>query len=195
MPTYVDVDLYGRETSAGVGIEYLDEDAVKNALELWLTSKKGDFLYNHGEGGVLDYTLFKNLSDANLRLLTFQIKNAFHNAFFPALEFNQVVFTPDYEARILEIDISYTNPASSISSTITLFVNTTYSYQRFSYEDIPYIGENLRNFCMVKSVDMTQYKLLYDMEDQIWKWGMYKFTNFNSSDPFFSDILAICNSQ
>ena len=43
--TIIDLDIYGNDRTDGNPIVHYNEDAVKNALILWLTSKKGDFLW------------------------------------------------------------------------------------------------------------------------------------------------------
>ena len=56
---YHDIDVYGNETQAGQPLEYFDEEAIKNALILYLTSSKGDYIRNPKAGGVLKNLLFK----------------------------------------------------------------------------------------------------------------------------------------
>ena len=58
MALYTDIDIFGREYTNGTPYEFFDEDAIKNALTLWLSSKKREFLNEPDRGVILDRALF-----------------------------------------------------------------------------------------------------------------------------------------
>lgn len=193
MPIYADIDLYGRDDENGKAIEFFDEDAIKNALQSWLSLEKGGILKDPSSGGALDSFVFKNMSRENLNDLAFNLKNQFINNFSPALQFDQIQLDPDYENRILRISVIYTNPNTGYQSVASVLVNTSYATNNFEYKDIDLVGEELLQFCMLNKYDQLDKKLLLSELDNIWYWGKYKFINFNISDEYFDDILLICN--
>lgn len=193
MATLHDIDIWGRNDEQGNPVEYFDQAAIKNALTCWLTSKKGEYLNNPIEGGVLDYALFKTMNDENLENLHFKIKNALINRFTPTLEIVKIELVPNYEERYLEININYINPINLQQESVSIYVNTFNPETRFEYQDIEYTGINLRNFIIIKKTDNAQHKLLFDPQLNCWVYGYFKLINLTTEDPYFEEILRICN--
>lgn len=190
---YHDLDIYGRNNTNGTAMEYFDEDAVKNALTLWLTSKKGEFLRNPDAGGVLDNAQFKNIEGKSIKILLFRLKNALLLEFTPTVQLVNMIVTPDYEQRIWQVEIQYRNLLTNQIAQVYFYSKNLSSVQEQTEEDIEYIGENLRMFCLVKKPDMEGELLVYNDNDLVWKWGLYRFINFTTEDVFYNEILAICN--
>jgi hypothetical protein len=191
---YHDIDIYGREQRPGNALEYYNADAVKNALIFFLTSGKGDYIRNPSAGGLVDWSTFKQMSDLNIQKMSFLLKNAISNNFVPAIELQSINLTPDYENRILQIDITYIDKTSLTINQVSLFTDTSYSYQKFEYIDVAYIEENLMKFIMLQKTDDPSRRLIFNSDDGLWYYGKFKLNNFTTSDIFFDQILAIANT-
>ncbi len=194
MATYQDIDIYGELNPSGELKTYTGEDAVKNALQLWLSSKKGEYLLNPGLGGPLDAFSFKTMNEESLTILKFKLMSAIDTEFTPAIRLTNVLFNPDFQNRILEIILAYQIEDTGEQGEVTVFTNTQYSYKNFNYEDILEVGENLKSFFTIKKPSMTDKRLLFDNEGSFWKWGKYKLVNLTPFDPCFEDILIIANT-
>jgi len=187
-----DVDVFGRTNDDGTAVEFFDNEAIGNALYLFLTSKRGDFLYNPGTGGILDTPLFRTMTSTMLEILRFNIMNAITNFFTPYIKIQSIDIKADKQNRILEIVISYSTSNGNVQNT-TVYINADFHTKDFEYTNVEYIGENLLNFCQIKKSDMIGKYLELDPTDDLWKWGQYIFINFSTSDIFFDSILLVCN--
>ena len=187
-----DISPQGLQNDDGSAVEYLDNDAIGNALYLFLTSKRGDFLYNPGAGGVLDTPLFRTMTDEMLMILRFNIMNAITNSFTPQVRIQTIQIIPDKQNRILEINISYSTANGNIQNT-TVFVNADFHTKDFEYTNVEYVGENLYNFCQIKKSDLMGQPLELDPTDDIWKWKNYCLINLTTNDSYFEQILLLCN--
>lgn len=191
--TYQDIDLLGRELSDGNAVVHLDTEAVKNALTLFLTSKKGDFLMNPELGGPLDRVQFKSLDGNISSLVIFTIKNAITNSFSPAIKLKDIKFNPDYSNRIWEILIYYTSTLSKAIESVEVYTKDILNITQQSNQSITWVGIQLRTFCLMQKPNMGSELLQYDSETSTWKWGKFIFANFTTEDVYYSEILAICN--
>lgn len=194
MPTFHDIDIYGELNSNGEVKTYAGEDAVKNALQLWMSSKRGEYLFNPELGGPLDAFTFKVMTEESLTLLRFELVNAINREFAPAVNVTNVIFRPDFNNRILDIVLAYQIQETGEQGEVTVFTNAQYSYRNFNYEDILEVGENLKSFFTIKKPSMMDKRLLFDNEGSFWKWGKYKLVNLTPMDPCFEDILIIANT-
>lgn len=194
MPVYQDIDIYGREEKQSYPVEYIDNDAIRNAFEMWLYSKPGDFIRNPGAGGPLNGITFKQMNTDTIQKFIFRLQKNVINFFVPAITLVDINFTPDYVNRILEIEISFRITSSGSVQKVKVYTNTSFAYQKLDYEDVQFSGENLLSFVQLKKSDQYDKKLIYDTEAEIWLWGKYKFVNLSISDPYFSQILALCNT-
>jgi len=193
MTILMDIDLYGRENTDGTAMEHLGDEAIKMALIVWLTSKKGEFVLNPEEGGILDVSLFKNLSTNKIPELTFKIKNAINNRFYPSIILEFISIEPNYEYRLWVINIAFRTSEAGSLQEVQIYTKDLSKRLNVVYENIEYIEENLRNFCLVQKTNMSGYKLVFNPENGNWEWGKYIFVNFSVSDPYYSEILQICN--
>lgn len=190
---YMDLDVYGDENSDGTAKEYLDNEAIKMAFTLWLTSKRGDFLRQPSLGGVFDTLLFKQMSLEKAQMIHFSIRNAINNAFSPSIKLLDLQVNPNFEGRYWEIYIKYENPFDKQIESVTVYTKDLSTKDSLDYIEIDYIGDNLYNFCVIKAPSMTEQLLLYDSTKLAWLYGRYWFTNLTSSDTRFNDILTVCN--
>lgn len=192
--TFADSDIFGRELSNGQAVEHIDAEAIKNALTLFLTSKKGDFLMQPEMGGPLDRVLFKSLDGNVSALVIFTIKNALINYFSPAIKIIDIQFDPDYTSRVWQITIYYTSNLSTTIEQVEVYTKDILNITQQLTQNILYTGESLRMFCLMQKSSMGSELLALDTTDNKWHWGKFLFENFTTEDAFFTDILAICNS-
>lgn len=195
MATYQDIDLFSRDNSDGTPVTYYAADAIKNALYQWMNSKRGEYLMNPSAGGPLDSFTFKTMNRDALLILRMQLMTALVNEFSPAISVNSIDILPDYENRLTEIEVVYTIPSEGVTDKVSLFINTKYSVNTFEYEIVDYTGHNLLEFVTIKKPDQNSSRLIYDYDLNAWKWGKYKLVALVPSDPYFSDILLICNGS
>lgn len=190
-----DVDIYGREDSKGQPLVYYDEEAIKNALYLWLTSKKGDFIKNPSLGGIFDKSLFKNLNKKNLSLLKTRITVALEE-FTPAITILGLSVEPDYENRLWEINIQYKTALTNKAQALSIYTKDMSKRISLEYVEVDYLGDNLKNFCIIKKPEMKGSILEFDVERDRWKWGSYLLNpEFGTSSDNFEEILTICNAS
>lgn len=192
--TYSDADIFGRELSNGQAVEHIDSEAVKNALTLFLTSKKGDFLMQPELGGPLDRVLFKSLDGNVSSLVIFTIKNALTNYFSPAIKIKDIKFEPDYINKIWQITIYYTSSLSSTIEQVEVYTKDILNISQQVNQNVLYVGENLKIFCLMQKPSMKSELLTYDDSDEKFHWGKFIFENFTIEDNEYENILAICNS-
>lgn len=217
MPIIQDIDIYGGETSKGIPIEIFDEDALKNALILWLTSNRGEFLKKPEMGGILKILQFKKLSHSILQRVRFTIKNAITNYFQPSIKLIAINIYPINERRYLEIEIIYQGLFTGREEKIAFYTDGERKVEDFKYQEIFHTGETLRNFIFVLKPTYPNTKLLYNYTEDCWMWGKFKFINFNNgekvlwtdldgdniidpgelnpepTDPYFNEIFSLAN--
>ena len=192
--TYTDLDIYGRELSDGSGVEHKDSEAIKNALILYITSKKGDFLKRPELGGPLDRVIFKSLNGNIIPLITFTVKNAILKFFSPSIKLRDISFNPDYINRIAEIKILYSDNLTEGIVQAQIYTRDILGLAEQKDQTNAYIGENLRMFCLMQKPSMGTELLLYNEDNDEWRWGRFVFSNFSESSDNYDEILAICNS-
>lgn len=191
---YHDIDIYGREYANGNPYEFFDENAVKNALTFFIIMKRGDILYHPELGGIMDNALFKNMSPAFLNKQIFLTRNAVNNYFIPAIQLQSIEFNPIYDQRILEINITYINPLTKTKELLTIYTKNLVNIKPKTIEQIEYIEENLKMFCLMKKPDMGNNIMYFNNDTNTWCWGSeFNFINLTTSDIYFNDIQQICN--
>lgn len=188
----IDVDIYGRQNTDGSALEYFDSDAISEALRDFVMSKRGDFLYDPGMGGILDTPLFKVMTPDSMEMLRFRIRNAITNYFTPYIQLKTVDIIPDMNNRILQVNLIYYTQNSEIKQT-TIYIASDFDYEKKTYTNVEHDGINLYNFCIAHKSEMGLEKLILDTSDNIWKWGIYAFINLTTEDEYFESILLIAN--
>jgi hypothetical protein len=191
---FQDIDITGKEKRQGIALEYFDADAIKNALYLFVTSKRGDFLRNPYAGGLIDFQTFKTMSEVNIQKASFAMRNAINNNFAPSVEIQSINMVPDYTNHILEYQIIYRDTITLNINSVSVYTDTTFEHQKFQYTDIAYTGENLYKFIILQKTNDLSKRLIYDADDGHWFYGKFKFINFSQSDPLFDSILALANT-
>ena len=193
MAQTIDLDMWGNLDYNGQIKEYTNEDALKNALTLWLTSKRNDFLMDPEEGGVLDETYFKTLSDSTIEKLSFSIKNSIIKYFVPEIRLDFLDVIPDYKNKTVQIEIKYTNQQTGVSNSLTLYTKDKSEVKNITYENVAFIEENLYHFVMMKKNEMEGEKIIYNADEGKFYWGKYKLINFTHNDSYFNQILELAN--
>ena len=191
---YHDLDLYGNDTAKGEAEIHYDEDAIQSAFTTWITSKRGDYLKLPADGGILDFSLFKNMNDETIEILTHQLRTSIINEFTPAITLQGLSITPDYQNRMWVMEIKYQNPLTLTSQTIQIYTKDLTKKINQEYENIEYTGLNLRNWVAIVLPDMKGKLLIYDTEKESWRWSKFLLTKFTYSDSYFSEILALINT-
>lgn len=192
---YFDYDITGNTFTDGNAIIYENDEAVKNAISQWLTSKKGEYLKNPSEGGILDYFLFKNMTNSNLELIGFAIQNLFTINLVSLVKLVNISIQPDYTNRSIDIDVTYRILDTNTIVTEQLSMDKVIDKKSNTYIDIDYIEENLFEFVKIQKYSHPSQKLIYDNDVLSWVWGEYKFINLTDEDEYFERILYVCNAS
>lgn len=190
---YFDYDIEGNTFIDGNAIVYENDEAIKNAISQWLVSKRGDYLKNPSEGGILDYFLFKNMTNSNLELIGFAIQNLFTINLVSLVKLVNISIQPDYTNRSIDIDVVYKINGTNTVVTEQLSMDKVIDKKSNTYLDIDYIEENLFDFVKIQKYSHPSQKLIYDNDVLSWVWGEYKFINLVDTDEYFERILYVCN--
>jgi len=190
---YFDYDIEGNTFIDGNAIVYENDEAIKNAISQWLVSKRGDYLKNPSEGGILDYFLFKNMTNSNLELIGFAIQNLFTINLVSLVKLVNISIQPDYTNRSIDIDVVYKINGTNTIVTEQLSMDKVIDKKSNTYIDIEYIEENLFEFVKIQKYSHPSQKLIYDNDVLSWVWGEYKFINLVDTDEYFERILYVCN--
>ena len=194
MTELIDIDLYGREYREGVPYEWKDADAVNNAILLWITSKRSDYIKNPEAGGVLDSIIFKLMTDSQIEKLKFRIRNAFARNFSEYASLQEIKIEKMMDLRLLKITVYYINIPYNTKQSLDLYVETEIKVESFKYEDVEYIGENLYNFVVTKKPSMVGKKLAWNTKENYFCWNKFRFINFTTEDEYYTQILAYINT-
>lgn len=195
MSNYIDADIFANISSKGGIRTYSNEGALKNALRMFITSKKGDIIYEPEEGGAMDIALFRNI-EVNRNKILFQLRNSILNFFEPEITLLNIDVTPDYEKKIIEISINYTNNLTNITDSLVVYTRDLSQVRTFTYVDVDLVGDNAYNFVLTQLTNQADEKLTYNADLGKYLWGKYKFTNssFGPMDSRWSDILGLINN-
>lgn len=191
---YHDINVYGNENPDGTPEYHLDEEAINNALSLWLSSKKGDFIKRPELGGIIDRLLFKQMNIETQAKMSFAIQNAINNQFAPALKLEGLQVNPNYEQRFWEVSIKYRNPFSNETESIIIYTKDLSDKESFDYISVEYTGTNLYNFCSTKLPSMTGKLITYNSDRAKYVWGQYELTNLTTADSQYDNIIDLVNS-
>jgi hypothetical protein len=190
-----DLDLYGRTDTSGSIRVHEQDMAISNAMIFFITSKIGDFIYQPTLGGVLDKTLFKLMTTqktAELRKFFIQVISTNFGAL---INLNDVNVSPQNDTRTYLIEISYISKLTNNLNLVQFNTKQKVEPVTKNYVDVPYVGENLLNFVLVKLIDLPGVKMVYDDTSGLWTWGPFKFTELVPTQYNFYTIFNIINSN
>lgn len=195
MAAIVDVDLYGRQDTSGGPTSYQDDEAIRNAMLLWLSSSRGDFLYRPREGGPLTMLLFKPLI-SNTEAYEFRLRESIQEAFGSYVQVKAVSITPDRVNYVWRITIATLSLLTG--GPLNLQVNTPSQRPRLDQpsatQNISYVGAQLLTWVQTTKPTYPAERLLYNEQTAQWYWGKYVFTELVETDPFFAEILTTINA-
>lgn len=199
MASLADIDVYGRTTTDGTPKIQQGDNAISNALILYLTSRKGDFVNQPTFGGPLEFMLFKNLI-RNTEDIETKIANEINTIFGNLITLQEVSVEPDFLGRQWLVDIVYKGNATGDLSKVQYYANSAQSqfnapkvFTSNRYVDIHYSGENLYNFVLLKKEEIPGERLVKNSEDNLYYCGFYRFSNLLITDPYFSRIEYVLN--
>ena len=109
--TLVDYCYTGGFNNEGVMKLVYDEDAVENALKMWLVSVQGDIVRYGGYGGYIYKALHKPMNEDTVEEVTRFIEIGLDENFTPFLQIESVLVEPDYGKKLYLIDIEGFIPA------------------------------------------------------------------------------------
>lgn len=195
--TIEDVDIFGRRNLKGSPFYYTGDRALQNAITMFVTSQKGDYLENPLLGGYLLQLQFKSLN-LNVRQLQFELLQALQQRFSGAASFDFVRFSPDAANRRWILDVYFKSLYSQKSQQLT--IETTLEIQKIKqespiieYTEVEYEGDNLIEFVESKLEELADETLIFHDKLQQWVWGQYVFPNLEATDSEFPTVLGLIN--
>lgn len=100
-----DHDLDGSVDNKGIIKQIYDEEAIKNAINLFLFSLRGDFIGNPDTGGILYNYLSKPMDQVKKEELEKTLQITIEKEFFPNLTITSLKVKPNYKKRYWDITI------------------------------------------------------------------------------------------
>lgn len=195
--SYVDLDVYGRSASQGGALLHKDDYAISNSIVFYLTSKKDSYLYKPNEGGLLDSLLFKLMDEQLFSLYTTKISKKLKDAYRTLIENVKVNMysLSDDDIRKIQIEVFYTSLLSNNENKVIFYVKQAEPKLDINYVDVYFEGDNLLAFVLLKKEDMPEeYKIMKNISDGYWYWGIYRFITFSESSSNFDEIINIINN-
>lgn len=100
-----DFSVFGELDNNGQLKILTGEEAVFNALRIWVASFRGEILRNISRGGYITYWLLKPMTDENTENLRQAIEDGLYEDFYPSLRVQQLSVIPDYERELWKIEL------------------------------------------------------------------------------------------
>jgi hypothetical protein len=97
-----------------------NENAIKNALKLWITSYKGDIVKKPNAGGYVTKWLFKQMNDVTKQSIYTSILEGIAYDFNNELQVQSLSVVPNYEKRFWEISLSVYSTKYKLDTTLTI---------------------------------------------------------------------------
>jgi hypothetical protein len=94
------IDLQGKIA------ETWQEEALKNAIRMWIASYQGDFIGQPYRGGQVMKHLLRPMSQVNIKRFNAAMRKDFNDEFSGVAEIEQLVITPYYSERKWKIDMA-----------------------------------------------------------------------------------------
>ena len=95
-------------------IEVWNQEALNNAVLVWLTVFKGEIVRQPETGGLLVSLLTKPMSEENRENIENELRYELEESFNPALMIESINVTPDYIERKWVIEVSGYSPTYKI---------------------------------------------------------------------------------
>lgn len=193
--TIVDLDVYGRNSSTGGALVHENDFAISNAIVFFLTTRKGDYLYNSDLGGVLDKLLFKFLDENEAFFFSSQIQNELKKEFGSVIDNINVLIIPNYENRYYEIRVFYKSLITNQNNEAVFFTKpiSMNNIESISYIDVDFEGDNLIAFVTL-NLSNNYSKLVFNHKDGKWYWGKFRLNKLNETSPVFQEVFDLINT-
>lgn len=94
------VDLQGRIA------ETWQEEALKNAVRMWIASYQGDFIGRPNRGGKVMRYLLRPMNSVNVKMFTAAMRKDFDDEFDGVAEIEQLHITPMYTERKWKVNMA-----------------------------------------------------------------------------------------
>ena len=116
MATIVDFPGTGQMINAQCNIPVLtDQDALINAINLWISSFRGERLYRPNDGGIVTENLLKPMSDDRAKDIHDALIDGLAHQFTPHVVVSECTVIPDYLRDTYWITIVGFCPALRVS--------------------------------------------------------------------------------
>jgi len=93
----------------------IDQDALVNAINLWICSFRGERLYRPHDGGIISDNLLKPMSDERAQNIHDDLVDGLAFKFTPYVKVQECVVFPDYARNTYWIEIRGYCPALRVS--------------------------------------------------------------------------------
>lgn len=192
----IDFDVYGRSSNTGGGLIHKGDFAISNAIIFFLTSAKGDYLYNPSKAGVLNQLLFKHLDESYASFYGSQISEALRLEFGALITNIDCKVKANFDKRYYEVNVYFTSIQTNLINQAQFFTKPLVKETAMVvYIDINLEGENLLAFVLLQKTypDQAKFRLELNNEDGKWYWGRFRFNNFDENSDVFEDIFQEIN--
>lgn len=192
----IDFDVYGRSSNIGGALIHQNDFAISNAIIFFLTSAKGDYLYNPTEGGILQSLLYKLLDQKYVNYYTNQIIKILELKFGSLISSIDVQITSDFEKRMYVVDVFFKSKQTGVVNQVEFntrpIVRETAT---ITIVDVNLSGDNLLGFVLLQLgyPDQVREKLLLNSEDGKWYWGRFRLNEFSENSDNFDQIFETIN--
>lgn len=116
MSTIVDYPGTGRMIDPQGNIPVLaDQSALVNAINLWISSFRGERLYSHNDGGIVMNNLLKPMSEDRCESIQADLVDGLAHGFTPYISVSQCTVVPDYDYNTYWIEIRGYCPALQVA--------------------------------------------------------------------------------
>jgi hypothetical protein len=102
-------------TSQGNIPVLIDQDALVNAINLWICSFRGERLYRPHDGGIISENLLKPMSDSRAQDIHDDLIDGLAHKFNPYVKVQECTVVPDYLRNTYWIEIRGYCPALRVS--------------------------------------------------------------------------------
>jgi len=92
-----------------------DQDALNNAINLWVASFRGERLYQPYTGGIVINNLLQPMSDRQAEAIRRDIIEGLSNQFDPSINVAKCIVFPDYDRDTYWISVEGYCPALQVS--------------------------------------------------------------------------------
>ena len=116
MAIIVDFPCTGKMINAQGNIPVLtDQDALVNAVNLWIGSFRGERLYRPNDGGIITDSLIKPMSDVRANDIRDALIDGLAHRFTPHIIVSECTVFPDYERNTYWIKVIGFCPSLRVS--------------------------------------------------------------------------------